>query len=172
MAEIILTTERLRVEPFQESDFPLLFDLHSDPEVNRYLSPGLAPMSAEEVERRLNTYVQHHRDNGLSKWKLLTRDGDFIGRAGLTWMKAPDGFEVGYSLKQAAWGRGYATEIARGLAKWFFEKTDNRFLIAFAHSEHLASLKVMQKAGFTYWFDMERDGVPCTFYRIERHEAV
>ena len=172
MTEIILTTERLRVEPFQETDFPLLLELHSDPEVNRYLSPGPAPMGEEEVERRLETYVKLHRESGLSKWKLLTRDGKFIGRAGLSWINAPDGFEVGYSLKQDEWGRGYATEIAKGLANWFFENTDNRFLIAFAHSRHLASLNVMKKAGFTYWFDMERDGVPCTFYRIERHEVV
>lgn len=171
LTEDILTSERLRIVPFEDADFPLLFELHSDPEVNRYLSPGLVPMEAAEVERRLQGYVFEHRRSGLSKWKVLTREGDFIGRAGVTWMTEPDGYELGYSLKRAAWGKGYASEIATALTGWFFERTDNRYLIAFACSEHEKSLKVMRNAGFSHWFDRERHGAPCTFYRIERNEA-
>ncbi len=168
----ILETERLRIEPFEEGDFDLLFELHSDPEVNRYLAPGPSPMSAEEVERRLKNYVAEHRNSGISKWKVLTREGEFVGRAGLSWLTQPDGYEIGYSLKRDHWGKGYGTEIAKSLARWFFENTDHRFLIAFAHTDHLASLKVMEKAGFSYWFDMEKHDVPCTFYLIERHSVV
>lgn len=75
----ILTTGRLRLLPFSEDDFPLLQDLHSDPEVNRYLSPGPAIMDPEEVRRRLANYVGDHRGTGMSKWKLETVEGAFIG---------------------------------------------------------------------------------------------
>ena len=171
MTEIILKTERLCIAPFEETDFPLLFELHSDPEVNRYLAPGFAPMEREEVERRLSSYVQEHRRSGLSKWKVSTLDGEFIGRAGVSWMTDPDGYELGYSLKREAWGKGYASEIAKALTGWFFANTDNRYLIAFACSEHEKSLNVMQKSGFCFWCEREKLGVPCTFYRIERPRA-
>ena len=171
LADVILTSERLRIVPFEEADFPLLLELHSDPQVNRYLSPGLMPMEASEVERRLQCYVLEHRRSGLSKWKVLTREGNFIGRAGVTRMTDPNGYELGYSLKCEEWGRGYATEIARALTGWYFENTGNRYLIAYAHSEHAKSLQVMRKAGFAFWFEKDKHGVPCTFYRIERHEV-
>ncbi|MEM9632947.1 MAG: GNAT family N-acetyltransferase [Pseudomonadota bacterium] len=170
MPEILLKTDRLQVLPFEEADFPLLLDLHSDPEVNRYHSPGPMPMAPEEVRERLNNYVQSHRQLGISKWKLETLDGEFVGRAGFSWQKDPAGFELGYSLKKAAWGRGYATEIATALVRWFFRETDQDHLLAYAISEHSASLRVMEKAGLRYWLEMEKHGCPCTFYRVDRSE--
>jgi len=163
-------TARLRAFPFEETDFGLLADLHSDPEVNRYLSPGLAPMSEAEVRRRLTNYVEDHRRLGISKWKLATTDGMFVGRAGFSWQEDPEGFELGYSFKRDAWGRGYATEIASALVAWFFRNTSEPHLIAYAVSEHQASRNVMIKAGLRHWQDTEKHGVPCSFYRIGREE--
>ncbi len=166
----VLTTARLRLSPFEEADFDLLFDLHSDPEVNRYLSPGPAPMDADEVRRRLGDYIGAHEQTGISKWKLETREGDFIGRAGFAWLTDPDGYELGYSLKRSAWGKGYASEIARGLIAWFFENMPDDYLLAFAVTEHKGSQAVMRKAGMKYWMDQEKVGHPCSFYRIERSD--
>jgi len=160
--------ERLRLVPFAEDDYQNLRELHSDPEVNRYLSAGPAIMSPEEVQRRLRNYIGDHRLTGISKWKLETRDGEMVGRAGFTWMKDPDGYELGYSLKQVAWGRGYATEITRALVAWFFENTDETHLLAYAVREHAASLRVMQKAGMGFWQDKAKHGLACRFYRIDR----
>ncbi|MES0811173.1 GNAT family N-acetyltransferase [Roseibium sp. SCPC15] len=170
LPEILLKTARLQVLPFEDADFPLLLDLHSDPEVNRYHSPGPVPMAKEEARRRLNNYVQMHRQSGVSKWKLETLDGEFVGRAGFSWQQEPAGYELGYSLKRSAWGRGYATEIARELVRWFFEETDHDHLLAYAVSENLASLRVMQKAGMRLWLEMEKHDLPCTFYRVDRTE--
>ncbi|MHA7777510.1 GNAT family N-acetyltransferase [Roseibium sp. M-1] len=164
----ILTTGRLRLLPFTEADFPLLFDLHSDPEVNRYLSPGPAAMGADEVHRRLGDYVRDHLHSGISKWKLETKEGNFIGRAGFSWLSDPDGYELGYSLKRSAWGQGYATEISRALVGWFFEQRPDPHLIAYAVAEHAASQHVMQKAGFSLWQERRKHGLDCRFYRITR----
>ncbi len=166
----MLQTTRLRLLPFAKTDFHLLADLHSDPEVNRYLSPGPVPMASDEVAERLAKYVADHQATGFSKWKLETLDGVFIGRAGITPLSDPDGYELGYSLKREAWGRGFATEIAAGLVNWFFQHTSNDFLQAFAATENQGSLNVMQKAGMRFWLEREMHGMPCTFYRIERED--
>ncbi|WP_297589340.1 GNAT family N-acetyltransferase [Roseibium sp.] len=156
--------------PFVEADFPLILDLHSDREVNRYLSPGPAPMAANEVRERLKTYIADHSLTGISKWKVETKEGLFVGRTGFSYLKDPDGYELGYSFRREVWGRGYATEIAKGLTRWYFERTEVDYLIAYALMEHKASLRVMQKAGFQHWQDREKHGCPCRFYRIFREE--
>jgi len=168
LTQTILTTGRLQVLPFTEDDYPLLLELHSDPEVNRFHSPGPAMMCPEEVRRRLSDYVGDHRALGISKWKLETHDGTFVGRAGFSWQSDPEGYEMGYSFRRGAWGMGYATEIARALVAWFFERTSEDQLLAYAAIEHVASLNVMRKAGMDFWLDMEKHGRPCRFYRITR----
>lgn len=170
MSDVILETERLRLQPFQEADFPMLMEQHSDPEVNRYHSPGPRPMSADAVKSRLLEFIERNDGSGFGRRKLTTLAGDYVGRAGIDWMSDPDGYELAYSLKRAAWGNGYASEVAKGLTNWFFETTDNAFLIAYAHAEHHASQHVMTKTGFKHWFDREKHGVPCSFYRIERSD--
>lgn len=164
----ILTTGRLRLSPFTEDDFPLLQDLHSDPEVNRYLSPGPAVMDPDEVRRRLANYVGDHRLTGISKWKLETVGGTFIGRAGFSLERDPEGHELGCSLKRSAWGQGYASEIAKALVAWFFDKTPHDHMFAYAIAEHEASQRVMRKAGLRFWLEMRKHGLPCRFYRITR----
>lgn len=166
----ILTTGRLRLLPFTEDDFALLQDLHSDPEVNRYLSPGPAIMDPEEVRRRLANYIGDHRLTGISKWKLETLDGTFIGRAGFSFKRDPGGYELGYSLKRAAWGQGYASEIAQALVGWFFDTLPYDHLLAYSVADHEASQQVMRKAGLHFWRDLEENGLTCRFYRITRQQ--
>lgn len=115
MTRPILSTERLQLLPFDDKDLPLLAKLHADPEVNRYLSPGPMKMDSEEVHERFARYRDDYLSSGYSMWKLETLEGDFIGRAGIRWMPEAEGYELGYSLMRKAWGKGYASEIARGL---------------------------------------------------------
>ena len=168
MPDIILETERLRIRPVTEQDFANLLDLHSDPEVNRYLSCGPLPMPEAEVRSRLDRYIEDNKTAGLGKWKVETRNGEFLGRTGFSWHTEPAGWELGYSFRRNAWGKGYATEIATALVDWFFENTQHDHLIAFAVSEHLKSLKVMEKAGLTFWQDRHIESEDLTFYRLTR----
>ncbi|CTQ53008.1 anhydro-N-acetylmuramic acid kinase [Roseibium album] len=170
MSNVVLTTERLRLVPFAEEDYSLFLGLHSDPEVNRFLSPGPQSMSEMEARQKLSTYMDAHERNQISKWKLETVSGEFLGRAGFSWQQDPASFEMGYSLKRAAWGMGYATEIARGLVSWFFKTMPDDHLIAYSASEHKSSQNVMVKSGMKFWKEMEKHGVACRFFRITREE--
>jgi RimJ/RimL family protein N-acetyltransferase len=63
---------------------------------------------------------------------------------------SPDEMELGYRLKRRAWGRGLATEGARALleragGEWGYAKICARTLAG-----HLASRRVMEKAGLTF----------------------
>ncbi len=127
-------------------------------------------MSEAEVCRRLSDYMGDHKRLGISKWKLETVEGEFVGRAGFSWLEDPDGYELGYCLKRKFWGNGYATEIAGALVAWFFRKTSEPYLIGYAASEHGASQSVMTNAGLGFWQEKAKHGVPCRFYRIDRKD--
>lgn len=83
MSDIILQTDRLQVRPLTEGDFDNLLDLHSDPEVNRYLSCGPVPMSAEEVRTRLDRYLLTNKTDVLANGKSKPAKANFLGEQDL-----------------------------------------------------------------------------------------
>ena len=162
----ILQTERLVFHPFTPDDLPLLQELHSDPEVQRYIG-GM--WDADAYERRLVQYVADQARHGISKWKAYLKDGTFVGRAGVSFWEVT-GFELGYSFKRLAWGRGLATEAARGVVAWAWANTAIDRLCGFTELGNLASRRVLEKTGFVYEGERELgygDG-PSAFYGLDR----
>lgn len=122
-----LETERLALRRFTGDDADLLIELDSDPAVTRYLTGG-EPTAPEVVRTRhlpniLAGYEKWGGDFGL--FAAHEKDGDaFVGWFCLR--PEPGGpldqVELGYRLRQAAWGNGYATEGSQALlAKAFTE---------------------------------------------------
>lgn len=162
----VLETERLLFHPFTPDDFGLLAGLHSDPEVQRYIG-GM--WTREVIQRRLDQYVAEHAASGVSNWKAYLRDGTFVGRAGISWWEPEGAYELGYSFLRAAWGRGLASEAARGLVDWFWRSTPHDVLIGFADVENLASRRVLEKVGMRWLGDKDMGfGGLSSLYRLER----
>ena len=61
----------------------------------------------------------------------------------------PGDIEIGYALKRSAWGMGYATEACKRLVRLAFEETPLDELLASFYEENTASIRVLEKAGFT-----------------------
>lgn len=58
--------------------------------------------------------------------------------------------EIGWALRGAYWGRGYATEVGR-FGLWFaFNDLDMRAVVAFTERHNLRSRAVMERIGMTY----------------------
>ncbi|HXT46332.1 MAG TPA: GNAT family N-acetyltransferase [Pseudonocardiaceae bacterium] len=57
---------------------------------------------------------------------------------------------VGYTVVEPCWGRGYATEALRALLAHVLAAPDMRRVVAETMVEHMASRRVMEKAGMTY----------------------
>jgi [ribosomal protein S5]-alanine N-acetyltransferase len=56
--------------------------------------------------------------------------------------------EVGYWLGEEHWGKGYATDALRLMTRWLFEHTALHRLYAGVFSFNVASMRVLNKAGF------------------------
>jgi RimJ/RimL family protein N-acetyltransferase len=150
-----LETERLTLRRFTADDADLLIELDGDPAVMRYLSGG-EPTAPETVrEGHLPNIIA-----GYEKWRgrlglfaAQERDGGaFIGWFCLR--PEPHGpldeVELGYRLRQAAWGRGYATECSRALLAKAFTELGVRLVWAETMSVNLGSRNVMEKLGMAF----------------------
>ena len=152
--DAFLETERLRLRRFTPDDADLLVDLDSDPEVMRYLTGG-RPTSRDRIESStlpqiVETYA---RDPGLGVFATFTRDaGEFVGWFMLVRNEdSPAGeAELGYRLRQAAWGNGYATEGGVALLRHGFVTLGLRRIVADTMAVNSRSRHVLDKLGLRY----------------------
>ena len=155
---ILLETDRLRLRHFVPDDLERLVELDSDPEVTRYTSYG-EPTPRERYERDIlpRWFAFYEPTPLLGYWAAeASGSGEFLGWFHLR----PDRYdageqELGYRLKRAAWGRGYATEGGRALLAHGFGPVGARKVSARALARNAVSLQVMRKCGLVY----ERDFV-------------
>ncbi|MER5978426.1 GNAT family N-acetyltransferase [Streptomyces sp. NPDC001857] len=149
-----LETERLTLRRFTAADADLLIELDSDPAVMRFLTGGTP--TAPEVIRESHLpgiiagYERWQGDLGL--FAAHEKDGGaFIG-----WFclrperQGPlDEAELGYRLRQAAWGRGHATEVSRALLSKAFTELGLRMVWAETMAVNHGSRNAMEKLAMT-----------------------
>ena len=144
----ILRTHRLWVRPFKEDDLLILANLHQDPVTMRHLVGG-ARASLDDVKRDLDFYIRHQTEHGFSKWAVFQNESNaFVGRAGF--LAIPDSTELdfGFVLASGYWGRGYATEVSRGIIEWARGKVPLENIVGLVDAGHTASSRVLLKSGF------------------------
>jgi RimJ/RimL family protein N-acetyltransferase len=155
IVDIYLETERLVLRRFTAEDADLLIELDSDPAVMHYLSGGV-PTAPEVVRERYlpNILAGYERwDGKLGLFAAHEKDGGaFIG-----WFilrpeaQGPlDEVELGYRLRQAAWGKGYGTEGSRALLGKAFTELGVRMVWADTMTVNHKSRHIMEKLGMTF----------------------
>lgn len=143
-------TDRLCLRRLTVAHLPDLVELDSDPEVMRYISGGEANSRARyEAELLPRMLAWNDHPYGF----LAAYDGAaFVGWFHLRPTVTPGEtmLELGYRLRQSAWGRGLATEGSRALVRYAFEDLDQVAVDACADPRNAASIHVMEKCGMRY----------------------
>ena len=149
-----LETERLVLRRFTPDDVDALVELDSDPAVMRYLTDGV-PTPRDEIENDvLPAFLRYYeRGEKWGFWAVIEKaTGDFLGwfhlrpHAG----DADDEPELGYRLRAASWGLGYASEGSVALIDKAFRELGAVRVYAQTMAVHTASRRVMEKAGMTF----------------------
>ncbi|MGA4991255.1 GNAT family N-acetyltransferase [Nonomuraea bangladeshensis] len=148
-ADITIATARLTLRPFAPQDTARIRSIVESGTV--FLPPG-APATASGVEQWLDRGVHElHRSGQGVHLAMIDVDGRVVGAISLfktSWESGTT--EVGYGVHPLYRGRGLATEALRGLAEWVFDRTRLRRIDLTANLDNLPSLRVAQKAGFTW----------------------
>ena len=152
--EIFLETERLVLRQFTEDDVDILVELDGDPDVMHFVTGG-RPTPRHEIETEvLPEFLDYYeRSGGYGFWAAIEKSsGRFLG-----WFHfrpaqdaPPNEVELGYRLHKAAWGNGYATEGSRALIDKGFTEHGVERVVAFTMVVHVASRRVLEKAGLRY----------------------
>jgi RimJ/RimL family protein N-acetyltransferase len=135
----------LRLRPLRHEDVDALAAVYLHPLVARWIGPH----TRKGVEREIALQVEHQAMLGYSFWAVEDLDGGgVIGDCGLQPLehRGPE-VELGYDLHPDAWGRGLATEAARAVMHQAFDPIGIARVVAVVKPDHLASQRVLEKAG-------------------------
>lgn len=127
--------------------------MNADPEVMVHF-PSV--VSQADSAAHLQRMQAHWASHGFGLFALMRKtDGAFLGFTGLTHPSYETPFtpcvEVGWRLRRAAWGKGYAHEAATACLGWGFGTLNLPEIVSFTARENLRSIALMQRLG------MERD---------------
>jgi RimJ/RimL family protein N-acetyltransferase len=153
-----IETERLRLRDWREADKEP-FHLHCNtPAVMRWLG-GVQPREKyDEVVDRLAGWQAAH---GHTFWAVERKpDGALLGFCGL---KIADGaseplqgeLEIGWRLREDAWGQGYAREAATASLEYGFATLSASRMIALTVEGNAASRGLMLRLGMRRRADLD-----------------
>lgn len=168
----VIHTARLTLRPMIAADAEPYAGLRFHPEVARWLppaAPGFPPIEA--ARGTIERFAQAWTDRRYAPWGLF-RDGRLIGHGGLNWVPEFGETEVLWALHPDAWGRGYATEMARAALAFGFDALGLERIFAITWPDNRASQAVMTRLGMTYRKNVTYKGFEAVWFEMEREKCV
>jgi RimJ/RimL family protein N-acetyltransferase len=150
----VLETQRLLLRRPEAGDLDDVAEFTADAEVQRWVGGGAEEAAAAVLER----WMRRWDANAVGQF-IVVREGRFVGRVGLlvwdarTWetstydAASPHAeTELGWAILSRHWGHGYATEAARAVRAWAYERGIQR-LISLIDPRNVRSIRVADKLG-------------------------
>jgi RimJ/RimL family protein N-acetyltransferase len=148
----VVTTERLILRHWRESDREPFARLNADPHVMEFMPNILLKQESDALADRIETHFQRH-GFGLCAVELR-RGGAFVGFIGLNVPSFNAAFtpcvEVGWRLAAKYWNQGLATEGAREIVGYGFDVFGLEELVSFTVPANFKSRRVMEKLRMTH----------------------
>lgn len=144
-------TDRLRLTGWDEARKAEFARVTNTPAVMRWLGGVETGEALDAALERLETY---QRDHGHTFWAVERKSDDaLLGFCGLKRVNSPGGehlhgaFDIGWRLREDAWGRGYASEAARASLAIAFDVHEAPYVVAVTVPGNISSQKVMHRLG-------------------------
>lgn len=152
MNPYIIKTDRIGLRNWQESDRKPFAQMCANKEVMEHFPSALTLEESNDLIDRLS---QHFNEFGYTYFAAeILENKEFIGFVGLkqqTWeSEFTPCVDIGYRLKQDAWGKGYASEAAKACLDAAFTKFNIRKVLSFTTDTNAPSEHVMKKIGMEY----------------------
>jgi [ribosomal protein S5]-alanine N-acetyltransferase len=154
MALLPIQTDRLILRDFVADDWRAVHTYAADPEAVRYMEWGPNDEATTRAFVERVTVFQHAEPRRDFELAVTLRAGEkLIGGCGFH-ISDPHNREgwIGYILSREHWGQGYATEAARALLLFGFERCGLHRIWATCDTRNTASAHVLEKIG------MRREG--------------
>jgi len=153
MAETIAETKRLRLRTWDFEDRDEFRRLLNTPAVMRWLGGVVDEETSNAAFDRIDTY---QRELGFTFWVVERKsDGEMLGFCGLKRANAPGAegiageIEIGWRLREDAWGQGYAKEAAMVSLELAFDRFQAPRVVAVTAAGNAPSQGLMTRLGMT-----------------------
>lgn len=162
-----ITTERLILRPFEESDRHAFASILMDPKVTQYTRYlGVRTMTDFD-----NQFDEHFR-GGNAVYAITQKEDDTL----IGFFEIHQGGEMTYALAQSAWGHGYVAEAGRTMMRVAFKELNLKEVIGEYADLNPNSGRVLAKiglkpAGSLGSFELPQGGTIEVFeYRLTRDD--
>lgn len=170
----IAQTPRLLLATWLPGDRDLFREINGDPKVMEFFAFRRNDDEADALLGKLNDMI---RDDGTGFYAIILKEtGEALGfcgmsRPSLTGLFPGGTIEIGWRLATRFWGKGYATEAAKGLLDWGFAAKKFETIVSFAVETNRRSTAVMKRLGMrrTPKLDFFHPRVPDTHPHLQRH---
>lgn len=159
MTEFRHETARLVLRDWRDRDWPLFWQATNTPSVMRWLGGVVDEATRTSVAARLLGYRE---DYGHTFWAVERKDdGALLGFCGLKRSNQAGGpqgmMEVGWRLREDAWGQGYAKEAAAASLDLAFDRFGAEEVIALTVQGNTGSWGLMLRLGMERRKDLDFD---------------
>lgn len=154
-----LETEKLILKAYTENEKTALSGLFTDPAVMKHVGDGV--LTEAQAAVWWGKLFDKFYPQGINIWAVFTKeDFEYVGHAGIYPRPTKkEDWEFVYFLRREAWGKGFATEIARRVVAYGFEDLKLPEVFATVDNDHPASIRVLEKAGLRFRrFEYDEDG--------------
>ncbi len=158
MAEVVAETQRLILRTWKPEDRAAYAKHLNTPAVTQHVG-GL--QSGEDMGAAFERIDGYQRDHGHTFWAVERKeDGAFLGFCGL---KRANGYcssvsgevEIGWRLREDAWGKGYAKEAAVASLEHAFSRVGARRVVALTIEQNKPSRGLMLRLGMRRRKDLD-----------------
>lgn len=147
-----IQTERLLLRLPELQDAPQIALYAGDLDIAKMTTRIPHPYPQQAVEMWILTTRAAYRAGGNVAFSVL-HDGEVIGGGGLFRRRPDRDWEIGYWIGKPWWGKGFATELGRGLVDFAAQEFGAGQIIAGHYDDNPASGRVLEKLGFAYTGD-------------------
>jgi RimJ/RimL family protein N-acetyltransferase len=151
-----LSTERLQLRPLSRADIAVLMTVAESTDKRQFTAL---------LQRSARSWKRHGFGVCVA---LLPASQRLIGWCGARPDSAPEAPELFYGVAADCRRRGFATEMCRAMVSFLFSLPRVHRVWAATRADHLASVRVMQKAGLVFERRDILDGRDCVIYRLNR----
>jgi RimJ/RimL family protein N-acetyltransferase len=158
MAEVIAETDRLILRAWRAEDRSFYLATCNTEAVTRHLD---GPSSTDDIDAALARIAKSQANQGFSFWVIERKsDGALLGYCGLRIcddLERPvhGDVEIGWRLREDAWGQGYAREAAEAALGWAWANLDIDRVVSFTVPANEPSWRLMERLGMTRRPDLD-----------------
>lgn len=173
--QFLIETKRLILRNLTLADANAMFELDSDPLVQRFV--GNKPIkSLTEAKKNIEFIQAQYLQNGVGRLAVIEKEtGDFLGWGGLKLITEEmnghlNFYELGYRFMPKYWRKGFATEVANASIKYGFTELELNNIYAIADNENHASKNVLEKVGFKFIHVFDYQSIPHSWFNLAKKD--